>query len=139
MYPFFKFLASTQNFLYSFFFVYLFSEFSLRQLRAEFAQLKGSEWLAWNLESSVGDWDLIFGVTCWFLWGWRNKGIFEKDFNMPTDRAGIVRRYVAEIKDARGASSVVRGIKREVVVRWKTRWGFKGSRWSCWLWGADKG
>ncbi|RHN72739.1 hypothetical protein MtrunA17_Chr2g0291051 [Medicago truncatula] len=28
-------------------------------------------------------WQTIFMVTCWHLWKWRNKSIFEEEFHRP--------------------------------------------------------
>ncbi|KAI9122849.1 hypothetical protein K1719_005738 [Acacia pycnantha] len=53
------------------------------QLPVEEIGVKDSDWLRWNLTHENEEWRLIFGLTCWHLWGWRNRCCFQEDYVMP--------------------------------------------------------
>ncbi|KAK4276979.1 hypothetical protein QN277_015057 [Acacia crassicarpa] len=83
----------------------------------EFLNLQGLEWFKWNLKCTPQNWRLIFGIACWSLWNWRNKCIFEVEFQMPDSCSQCVLRYAKEVITARQKLGV-QGVKQEVLVRW---------------------
>jgi hypothetical protein len=44
-----------------------------------------------------GNWQSIFMVACWHLWLWRNKSLFEEDFQRPNDPTQVILKMVAQI------------------------------------------
>ncbi|KAK4273561.1 hypothetical protein QN277_021939 [Acacia crassicarpa] len=87
-------------------------------IESEFTNLGGRDWLEWNLEKSNGDWKLIFGLTCWMLWNWRNNCCFEEGFSMPKNRARIIGGYVENVKRAQLEFGRAATVPREVQIRW---------------------
>lgn len=64
-------------------------------------------------------WDLLFGVTLWLLWKWRNNLVFNQDA-YPTYAKSIIKKMVCEIITSRETS--VKGdspMKSETLVGWK--------------------
>jgi hypothetical protein len=43
------------------------------------------------------EWHTIFMVTCWQLWTWRNKTIFEDAFNRPINPTQVILKMSREI------------------------------------------
>ncbi|PNX57622.1 ribonuclease H, partial [Trifolium pratense] len=61
------------------------------------------EWIFMNLNkrdigSQEGSWQSIFMVACWHLWNWRNKAIFEEDFQRPNDPSQVILRMTKDIE-----------------------------------------
>lgn len=59
------------------------------------------DWLESNLiDAGAGrreNWSTFFTVTCWLLWKWRNKRIFDSSFVMPSDPVRVIEWWVSEI------------------------------------------
>lgn len=59
------------------------------------------EWLELNLKRLSGtgkeNWVSTFAVSCWLLWKWRNKRIFDPSFVMPSDPMKFIEWWVCEI------------------------------------------
>ena len=51
-----------------------------------FFSLPFDQWLLSNLRQSKvaprfqASWNLVFGVCCWLLWTWRNRDLFDEQF-----------------------------------------------------------
>lgn len=63
------------------------------------------DWLFSNLEENKNkdgyeDWDIVFGVTLWLLWKWRNERVFNKK-EFPTNSSFIIKRIAQDIISAR--------------------------------------
>ena len=53
------------------------------------------DWISFNVREDCGlhgrqHWHLIWGVTCWFLWNWRNKDFFYDNFDRPSNPTSII-------------------------------------------------
>ena len=60
------------------------------------------EWLGRHLNNngSLGDpgaWKEYFVVTVWWIWRWRNEGIFNDKMITVRDKVGTIQRYMKEI------------------------------------------
>jgi hypothetical protein len=42
-------------------------------------------------------WTTTFLVACWYIWIWRNKTIFEEDFQRPSDPIFKILKMVDDI------------------------------------------
>ncbi|KAK4255866.1 hypothetical protein QN277_008804 [Acacia crassicarpa] len=89
-------------------------------MEEEFRILEGKDWFIWNLGRKVQEWDLVFGVACWLLWQWRNRGLFEEEFKLPGRLGEAVKGYVREIRVAQVDFGRIGGIRVEQQVSWKT-------------------
>ena len=63
------------------------------------------DWLPSNLYGKKkGDgsaqWALNFGVTCWVLWNWRNRRLFDRDFQESNSPLSFIRFKIMQIKEA---------------------------------------
>ena len=62
------------------------------------------DWFFNNLKrkmvgTSTYSWQTTFMTTCWYLWKWRNKTIFEVDFQRPYNPNILIQRFVRDIED----------------------------------------
>ncbi|PNY10311.1 secologanin synthase-like protein [Trifolium pratense] len=61
-------------------------------------KLLSIEWIFDNMTSSHNrEWQTTFMVTCWHLWMWRNKSIFEEDFRRTTNPTHVILKIAMEI------------------------------------------
>lgn len=87
-----------------------------------FFQLDWNEWISDNLLMRGVYWDTFswnncFLVICWYIWKWRNKGIFEAQFQVPKNPLQIILHYTTEwFSISRNSSSCEE--KQEVFLRW---------------------
>ena len=59
------------------------------------------EWIFNNLnKKGIGDnpatWQTTFMTTCWYLWNWRNKSIFEIGFQRPCNPTLVIQKFTRE-------------------------------------------
>lgn len=60
--------------------------------------------LAGKFNSRYGDdWSIIWGVTIWKLWKWRNEAIFRDGFTLPYNPAGVILHYISVIGQTEAA------------------------------------
>lgn len=76
-----------------------------------FFNLDLQDWVQESLSQSFGScsdmvWTSIFMSVCFFLWNWRNKGIFEEYFIRPTDPSCFISQYAINIMDVRSCSDI---------------------------------
>ncbi|WJX23235.1 hypothetical protein P8452_12461 [Trifolium repens] len=81
-----------------------------------FFSLNCRDWIFKNLANQVSgtrkeEWRYIFMVTCWNLWTWRNKSIFEEDFHRPIDPIRVILDLVQAI-DRGDDLHLIRGSRR---------------------------
>jgi ribonuclease HI len=43
------------------------------------------------------NWKTTFMTTCWFMWTWRNKAIFEENFQQPNNPVLVIQNFVQKI------------------------------------------
>ncbi|GAU23111.1 hypothetical protein TSUD_305580 [Trifolium subterraneum] len=56
------------------------------------------EWIFNNMEKAQNkEWKTIFMITCWHLWMWRNKSIFEEGFRHPNNPTHVILKMSMEI------------------------------------------
>ncbi|CAJ2627891.1 unnamed protein product [Trifolium pratense] len=60
------------------------------------------EWIFDNINkkgfgASKDGWQTTFMTTCWLLWTWRNKSIFEDNFQRPHDPIRVIQKYSMDI------------------------------------------
>ena len=93
---------------------------SLKQgkIEPEFVRLQGKQWFDWNLSRMENNWAMVFGLGCWFLWGWRNRCLFVDGYVLPGDMSGMVTRYVKEIQCAKVEFGRTMGVRRETAIGW---------------------
>lgn len=86
-----------------------------------FFQLDWNEWISDNLLMrgvywNTFSWNNCFLVICWYIWKWRNKGIFEAHFQVPKNPLQIILHYTTEWFSISRNSSCEE--KQEVFLRW---------------------
>ena len=69
---------------------------------ADFFSLNCRDWIFDNLNNKFAGahkkgWQTIFMVACWYLWKWRNKNIFEEDFQRPNNPTNVILKMTMEI------------------------------------------
>ena len=47
--------------------------------------------------ATTKNWKTIFMTSCWFLWTWRNKAIFENDFHQPNNPVMVIQNFTKQI------------------------------------------
>jgi ribonuclease HI len=67
-----------------------------------FFSLNCRDWIFNNLDikmtgANKNEWQNIFMVTCWHLWTWRNKRIFEEGFQRPNTPIQVILKMAMEI------------------------------------------
>ncbi|GAU39340.1 hypothetical protein TSUD_60910 [Trifolium subterraneum] len=63
-----------------------------------FFSLSCMEWIFDNMEKAHDrEWKTIFMITCWHLWMWRNKSIFEEDFRRPNNPTHVILKMSREV------------------------------------------
>ncbi|GAU45178.1 hypothetical protein TSUD_178710 [Trifolium subterraneum] len=65
---------------------------------------RSKKWIFDNLnKEGIGaykdGWQTTFMTTCWLLWTWRNKTIFEDNFQRPYDPIRIIQKYSMDIDE----------------------------------------
>ncbi|MCH97348.1 ribonuclease H protein, partial [Trifolium medium] len=55
------------------------------------------DWIFKNTNNQNKKWITLFMVACWHLWMWRNKNIFEEDFQRSTDPIVKILKMVDDI------------------------------------------
>ena len=71
-----------------------------------FFSLNCRDWIFDNLNnkkmaSHKIEWQTIFMVTCWHLWMWRNKSIFEEEFHLPFNPIDVILKMATEIDNCK--------------------------------------
>lgn len=61
------------------------------------------DWTAYNLtedftDSNKDHYISIFMISCWHLWNWRNKTLFEEGFQLHDNPTGTIIHLVKHIK-----------------------------------------
>ncbi|KAJ7982565.1 Ribonuclease H protein [Quillaja saponaria] len=81
------------------------------------------EWFLNNLkhDSSNDSWPIIFGITCWLIWKWRNSSIFDEDFTWPHNPKPNVLSLWREIDSVERTCSLLSPSKQNssVWVSWR--------------------
>jgi ribonuclease HI len=72
------------------------------QITNFFSSSNCSEWIFKNINHQPHGiqnrkWKTIFMVACWHMWKWRNKTIFEDDFQRPNDPTYVIIKMVEDI------------------------------------------
>ena len=47
--------------------------------------------------ATTKNWNTIFIISCWFLWTWRNKAIFENYFHQPKNPIMVIQNFTSQI------------------------------------------
>lgn len=72
----------------------LWLEFLPENYKDVFFAMNLEDWIILNLKrnETIGrmPWSVLFGVTCWLLWKWRNKRIFVSDWSYPTNCVAVI-------------------------------------------------
>ena len=59
-------------------------------------------------------------TTCWYLWTWQNKSIFEADFGRPSNPTLVTHRFIKNIEDITLDPAYKRLQKKETIyIGWK--------------------
>ncbi|GAU36844.1 hypothetical protein TSUD_213680 [Trifolium subterraneum] len=98
---------------------------SSNQITNFFSSFDCREWIFLNLNTkNFGNqqesWKSIFMVVCWHIWTWRNKAIFEEDFQRPNDPSQVILRMTKDIKHYK--HTLMTGIRRQretIYIGWK--------------------
>ncbi|MCI17829.1 ribonuclease H protein, partial [Trifolium medium] len=56
------------------------------------------EIISTQLRYVLASWKTTFMTTCWFLWTWRNKAIFEDDFEQPNNPILVINNFTRGMK-----------------------------------------
>ncbi|CAJ2630361.1 unnamed protein product [Trifolium pratense] len=102
---------------------------SSNQITNFFSSFDCREWIFMNLNkrdigSQEGSWQSIFMVACWHLWNWRNKAIFEEDFQRPNDPSQVILRMTKDIEQYERTLMTGIRIQRETIyIGWKNPHG----------------
>ncbi|KAJ7978169.1 Ribonuclease H [Quillaja saponaria] len=82
-------------------------------------------WLDLNLVDNSSfhsiHWNQLFGITCWLLWSWRNKLVFDDDFVWLLRPDIIVWQYVREMQSSKLAFGPMqaRGLRHWLHIGWE--------------------
>ncbi|XP_072074464.1 uncharacterized protein [Arachis hypogaea] len=82
-------------------------------------------WIRWNLTVEIGanaqPWLSQFVVTCWWLWKWRNKEIFDPPFRRPNNAHLWIKEYLQRINNAFEKVNILKGAqkKKEIHIAWQ--------------------
>lgn len=65
------------------------------------------DWLSFNLSHcnvvvTEIPWDIIFGISCWYLWKWRNSFIFEEKLVTIEGRINTILSFASTINTSCG-------------------------------------
>ncbi|CAJ2669285.1 unnamed protein product [Trifolium pratense] len=79
------------------------------------------DWIFDNISGAHNkDWQTIFMVTCWYLWMWRNKSIFEEGFRRPSNPTHVIFKMVTEIDRCKQAHVNGRPQQKDTIfIGWK--------------------
>ncbi|CAJ2669949.1 unnamed protein product [Trifolium pratense] len=64
---------------------------------SNFFSLECRDWIFKNINNQNKKWITTFMVACWYIWMWRNKNIFEEEFQRPTDTIFKILKMVDDI------------------------------------------
>lgn len=91
----------------------------------EFYEVDLDSWIHLNLSGNFKapfgvEWNAIFLVACYLIWKWRNKEVFDDNFQRPNwlskvvlDRAKII------VRDGSSTNEFVTGrVRKEILVKW---------------------
>ncbi|CAJ2642097.1 unnamed protein product [Trifolium pratense] len=48
--------------------------------------------------TSIYRWQTTIMTTCWYLWKWRNKTIFDADFRRPNNPTVLIQRFIKDVE-----------------------------------------
>ncbi|XP_061993910.1 uncharacterized protein LOC133711840 [Rosa rugosa] len=79
----------------------IWNEIGMPVTMARAFRLDWDDWIAANLLQKnctfLGfQWSQLFIYICWFIWKWRNKSIFDTNFQKPHNAASVIIHYISE-------------------------------------------
>jgi ribonuclease HI len=82
------------------------------------------EWIFNNLNkkgmsASKDGWKTIFMTTCWLLWTWRNKTIFEDNFQRPHNPIRVIQKYSMDIDECTLRHLHIPQQKETIYIGWR--------------------
>ncbi|PRQ23567.1 putative ribonuclease H-like domain, reverse transcriptase zinc-binding domain-containing protein [Rosa chinensis] len=85
-------------------------------------QIDWAKWLAANGYCTMKcyggmNWNVLFTFTCWYIWKWRNKNIFEEGFQFPINPVKVIMDSVTEWYLAQGKKNT-RTDQTTVALKW---------------------
>lgn len=96
-------------------------DMGVQNLFPEYFKVSAHDW--WknniNLDNKVlwdSAWKIVFGVTCWLLWKWRNCHVFKDVERIPFDKCNTIKALVEECKWS-WSPSLIRRIPHSIVHR----------------------
>ena len=97
------------------------------------ANLNFQDWFLANLSLAQSrkseEWSVIFAVTAWWLWRWRNERCFNSEPKIPLDQCAFISARVGEIVKAMSSDLMeVVDHKRKRVERY-VRWPYPREGW----------
>lgn len=83
----------------------LWTSLKVGKVMGDFFRLDLRSWMVRNLmmcgpTTMVKNWSIAFGVGCWKLWEWRNRRLFDAEFNDPSMPNKCIIHPVEEILHA---------------------------------------
>lgn len=74
------------------------------------SSLASEDWVAANIFQKNCNfhnlqWSHMFIFICWFIWKWRNKYIFDENFQGPHDVVTTIMQYMSEWENAKKKKS----------------------------------
>lgn len=104
------------------------------QRRRDFFSVDIRCWILSNRSQNVVGkvWSVTFGVTCWLLWTWRNKRLFDGNFVYPSRRDHVINNWVEWIINAKPeffSSLAIKSQTEKLLIRWfpPPNWWIKAS------------
>jgi ribonuclease HI len=87
-----------------------------------FFQLDWTDWLSANVLKCGCSWNLFkwnecFIFICWYIWKWRNKGVFDSQFKFPENPFLIILHFAQEWFSIHKQDARV-NVKQTVVLQW---------------------
>ncbi|WCJ35671.1 DNAse I-like superfamily protein [Euphorbia peplus] len=89
----------------------------------EFFSANRSSWVLGNLSSAARwrsiPWPVIFSVACWWIWRWRNEGIFDPNKSSRLNKVDFIVEQCMDFCKAYEANGTLRSGVRGQLVAWK--------------------
>ena len=68
-------------------------------------------------------WQTTFMTTCWHLWTWRNKAIFEEGFQRPNNPTYVIQSFIRTIEEVAEDHLQKNPHHKEIMyIGWKDHW-----------------